>query len=112
MANWPNFIATLMDSADLLLNTPRRLNLLGERLVSEDKIRFQFEHVGLEGLYTQIGRVGNRLSVAIIIAALLLFSGSIIQQPPPLNYIAIAAGVIGLFLTMFVFVTVSKNKEF
>lgn len=109
---WPKVLSSITDTVELLTNTSRRLNILGERLISEDKIRFQFEHIGLDGLYTQLGRVGNRLSVAIIIAALLLFSGSLIQQPPPYNYIAAAAGIFGLFLTLFVFVTVSNNKEF
>lgn len=109
---WPRMLSTVTDNVELLSNSARRLNLLGERLISEDKIRFQFEHIGLDNLYTQLGRVGNRLSVAIIIAALLLFSGSLIQQEPPYNYIALSAGILGLFLTLFVFVTVSKNKEF
>ncbi|HEY9765966.1 MAG TPA: AarF/UbiB family protein, partial [Chroococcales cyanobacterium] len=107
---WP----LLSDFTELVLNSSRRLNLIGERLISEDKVRFQFEHIGLDKLVSKLVGAGNRLAVAVVAAALLLFSSNLLQARLGTLWVAIAAAafILALFLVFYIFLAVARGKEF
>ncbi|MGE5708241.1 MAG: ABC1 kinase family protein [Bacteroidota bacterium] len=116
---WETFTPTvigpsLLDASELLLNASRRFNVITERLISEDKVRIQFEHVGLEKLVFLLGGTINHLAIAVIAASLFFFAASLLQARlgMPWLLIAIVAVVVAVFLTFLVFLAVSRRREF
>jgi len=72
------------------------------RKIKEGKLKFSFEHQGLEKLTQEIDRSSNRLSFSLIIAALIIGSSVILQQqvsPFILGYPIL--GIIGYLLASF-----------
>ncbi len=53
------------------------------RKLREGKLRTEFEHKGLEGLYQKIDQASNRLAMAIMLAAIILGSSWLIQARIP-----------------------------
>lgn len=116
---WETFSPTvlgpsLLDASELILNASRRFNVITERLISEDKVRLQFEHVGLEKLFSLLGATINHLAVAVLAASLFFFSASLLQArlEMPWLLIAIIAVVVAVFLTFLVFLAVSRRRDF
>ncbi|MDR3626886.1 MAG: hypothetical protein P4L45_08640, partial [Ignavibacteriaceae bacterium] len=73
-----SLIRTVEDSFDLLKSLPDNLNSILYK-VRMDKIKINFQHNGLEEFSREIDRSSNRLSFAIIIAALVIGSSLIIH---------------------------------
>lgn len=54
------------------------------RKIREGKLRIEFEHKGLEGMYQKMDEVSNRMAISILLAALILGSALIVlAQVPP-----------------------------
>lgn len=79
------------------------------RKIREGKLRIEFEHKGLEGLYQKMDEVSNRMAVSILLAALLLGSSLIVlaEVPPYVGNIPalgfggfVIAGLIALRLAV------------
>ena len=91
----------LQESVELIEQLPQDLiDIL--RKVKEGRLKFNFEHQGLEKLTKEIDRSSNRLSFSLIIAALIIGSSLILQQktgPFILGYSAL--GIIGYILASF-----------
>jgi ubiquinone biosynthesis protein len=66
----------LMDTLDTVKDLPYDIGLVVREL-RRGKIKIEFEHIGLEPIRETIERVSNRLSLTIIIAALLVSSSVI-----------------------------------
>jgi len=90
---------------------PGKLISLLDKLV-EDNFVIKFKHINLEGLINKIDIVSNRLSISLIISALIIGSSMILQtgmQPivfgiPLLGFFGyIIAGVMGLWLVIAIF---------
>ncbi len=86
------------------------------RLVKRQRLSLQFEHRGLEKMIETHDRISNKLSFAIITAALIIGSSIIVfAKIPPLFYgisligiiVFIAAAVLGLWLVY----TIMRNKR-
>ncbi len=66
------------------------------RMIKQRKLAIQFEHQGLEGMIDTLNQISNKLSFAIIIAALLIGSALIVfAKTPPLFYGLSVIGIIG-----------------
>lgn len=61
--------------------TPQRIATIMEQLAAGE-LAIQLQHVGLESLRNQLDLVSNRLSVAVIVAALIIGSALIISLSP------------------------------
>jgi len=70
--------------------------------VKEGKLKFNFEHQGLEILTNEIDRSSNRLSFSLIIAALIIGSSLILQQQiGPFVFGYSILGIIGYLIASF-----------
>lgn len=79
------------------------------RKIREGKLRIEFEHKGLEGLYHKMDEVSNRMAVSILLAALILGSSLLVlaEVPPYVGNIPalgfggfVIAGLIALRLAV------------
>jgi ubiquinone biosynthesis protein len=89
------------ESIELIEQLPQDLiDIL--RKVKEGKLKFNFEHRGLEKLTKEIDRSSNRISFSLIIAALIIGSSLILQQQVgPLIFGYPILGIIGYLLASF-----------
>ncbi len=72
------------------------------RAIKRGKLDVGFEHKGLEKLIAEIDRASNRLSLSLIIAALIIGSSLVlIQETPPFILGYSAVGIIGFLLASF-----------
>jgi ubiquinone biosynthesis protein len=86
---------TLRDAYHLAQTLPREIELLFRRL-KRGTVRLQMEHRGLDDLVTELDRASNRISFALIIAALIVGSSLIMQlNRPPFLFGYPALGVVG-----------------
>ncbi len=92
-------------------NLPGRLNSLLNKIIS-DEFTIRFKHLNLEELIHKLDIASNRLSISLIISALIIGSSMILQtnlQPlvygiPLLGFIGYsAAGIMGLWLVISIF---------
>ncbi len=99
-------VSTTLDLLAFLQQFPRDA-LEVVRLVKRQRLAVQFEHHGLEKMIETHDRISNKLSFAIITAALIIGSSIIvIARIPPMFYgisligiiIFIAAAILGLYL--------------
>jgi len=99
---------TARDAYHLVQMLPRELELLLRRL-KRGTVRLQMEHRGLEHLITEVDRSSNRLSFALIIAAIIVGSSFVMQLdrgPSILGYPALGvvgyvfAGFLGIWLVI------------
>ncbi|MCD6284229.1 AarF/ABC1/UbiB kinase family protein, partial [bacterium] len=68
----------------------------------EGKLKFNFEHRGLEKLVREINRSSNRISFSLIIAALIIGSSLVLQQQVgPFIFGYSAIGIVGYLLASF-----------
>jgi len=89
------------ESLELIEELPRDLIDILHKF-KEGRLKFNFEHQGLEKLITEINRSSNRISFSLIIAALIIGSSLILQQkigPFILGYPVL--GIIGYLLASF-----------
>ena len=89
------------ESVELIERLPGNLiDIL--RKLKEGRLKFNFEHQGLEKLTREIDRSSNRLSFSLIIAALIIGSSLILQQQvSPFIFGYPALGIIGYLLASF-----------
>jgi ubiquinone biosynthesis protein len=67
----------LIDALDTVRDLPYDIGVVFREL-RRGRIKIEFEHVGLEPLRSTIERFGNRTSLSIVIAALLLSSSMVV----------------------------------
>ena len=89
------------ESIELIEELPRDLiNILHK--FKEGRLKFNFEHQGLEKLVREIDRSSNRISFSLIIAALIIGSSLVLQQQvDPFIFGYSAIGIIGYLLASF-----------
>jgi len=89
------------ESIELIEQLPRDLiDILLK--IKEGKLKFNFEHRGLEKLTREIDRSSNRLSFSLIIAALIIGSSLVLQQQiGPFIFGYPVLGIIGYLLASF-----------
>lgn len=66
-------IRAFLDTNEFALAFPGKLNEVMDKL-SEDRLRIQYEHVGLEGLYSTLNIIANRVAFSVVVAALTISS--------------------------------------
>lgn len=91
----------LQESVELIEQLPGDLiDILGE--LKEGRLKFNFEHRGLEKLTEEIDHSSNRLSFSLIIAALIIGSSLVLrQQVGPFIFGYPVLGIIGYLLASF-----------
>ncbi len=97
------------DAAEVVQTLPRGVLEIIEK-VREDRLQIQFVHQNLEHVVHELDRSSNRLSLAVLVAALIVGSSLIFQAksagPAMFGYPALgmagflAAGLLGLWLTI------------
>lgn len=91
-----NALNSSMEAAETTMELPRRLNIILDRLGSDNRIRFQFEHIGLEEVLAPFGRWVNRLALAAMFLGLSLSSAIILAfKVGPMWYGFSALGLLG-----------------
>jgi len=91
----------LQESIELIEQLPNNLIDILHK-VKEGKLKFNFEHQGLEKLTREIDRSSNRLSFSLIIAALIIGSSLILQQQVgPFIFGYPILGIIGYLIASF-----------
>jgi len=102
------FRSTMIDLIDLAKDLPGETRAI-LRQMKEGQIKIQFEHVGLDSMRKTIDRASNRLSIAMILSALIIGSSIIVlsKVPPMVSDISaigivgyLIAGVLGLWLVI------------
>jgi len=92
---------SLLDVNDLMKGAPEDTKKILQNL-KEGKLKIAFVHQGLEGFYNSLDRDANKLSLAIITAALIVGSSLVVvSRIPPLVFNVPLIGMIGFF-TSFV----------
>lgn len=104
----------IQDSIELIEQLPRDLTDTLKKL-KEDKLKFIFEHKGLENLTREINRSTIRLSLSIIIASIILGSSLIMQiNTGPVIFGYPVQGIIGyivaIFLGFFLIIILKSGK--
>jgi ubiquinone biosynthesis protein len=91
----------LQESLEFIEQLPNNLIEILHK-VKEGKLKFNFEHQGLEKLTREIDRSSNRLSFSLIIAALIIGSSLILQQQVgPFIFGYPILGIIGYLIASF-----------
>ena len=89
------------ESLELIEELPRDLIEILHKF-KEGRLKFNFEHQGLEKLVIEINRSSNRISFSLIIAALIIGSSLVLQQQVgPFIFGYSAIGIIGYLLASF-----------
>lgn len=110
---WPRDIIKILlnlgeDLKELLFDTPKTFNSIFKK-IEKGKLGIEFHHIGLEDLIKKLDTVSNRLSVSLIVSALIVSSGLIVTaEKGPFVYGVpligfsgfVIAGVFGLFLVI------------
>lgn len=107
---------TLADITKMATGLPEDMETI-VRKIREGKLRIEFEHKGLEGLYHKMDEVSNRMAVSILLAALLLGSSLIVlaETPPYVGNIpALGFGgfVIAGLLALRLAVSILRHGKF
>jgi len=104
-----------MEFKDLVFNSPKDIKDIINKL-KNGKLKIEFEHMGLDDFEKTVNSSANRLSVAIIIAAILIGSSMILSAKiPPLIYGVSVFGIAGFaFATIMgiilIFIFMGKDK--
>lgn len=102
----PRIIRNLLDVNEFMFDLPPKAHALLQK-ASEDNLNIKFQHVGLEGLEQTLDSVANRMSFALIVAALIVGSALVMLIPvgpylygyPALGIFGFAfASILGLYL--------------
>jgi len=104
-----------MEFKDLVFDSPKDIKDIINKL-KNGKLKIEFEHMGLDDFEKTINSSANRLSVAIIIAAILIGSSMILSAKiPPLIYGVSVFGIAGFAFatimgTILIFIFMGKDK--
>lgn len=86
------------EMGDFLMQFPQDIKTIVDKM-KEGKLKIEFQHMGLEELEESIEKSANRLSIAVIIAALLIGSSMLLlAQIPPLFFGVPVIGLAGFML--------------
>jgi ubiquinone biosynthesis protein len=113
---WPQnftkfFINFAEDIKEFITESPRSFNSIIKK-VEKGKLAIEFHHIGLEELIDKLDSVSSRISVSLIISAIIVASGFIVMTGrgpmvygiPTLGLVGfITAGVLGIMLIISVF---------
>lgn len=113
---WPQnfskfFINFAEDIKEFVTESPRSFNSIIKK-VEKGKLAIEFHHIGLENLINKLDSVSSRISVSLIISAIIVASGFIVMTGrgpvvygiPSLGLIGfITAGILGIMLIISVF---------
>jgi len=89
------------ESLELIEELPRDLIDILHKF-KEGRLKFNFEHQGLEKLVREINRSSNRISFSLIIAALIIGSSLVLQQKiGPFIFGYPVLGIMGYLLATF-----------
>lgn len=100
-----------LEANKLYLDSPGRLNIVLNKLAKDD-LTIKFEHEHLEGLIKALHQISNRLTIAIVITAIILGSALIMQVGlgrPIFGYPSFAffgfifAALLGIYLIIRIF---------
>jgi len=99
---------------DFFSNLPMDLNEIIKK-IKDGNLKIEFEHVGLEKFESTIAKSFNRLSISIVIAAILIGSSMLlISHIPPLFENVSIFGILGFvsafILGLFLIVEILRNK--
>ena len=104
------------DYADLMVALPQDLRTALEKIKS-GKLRIEFKHIGLENIVPELERSTSRLSLAMIIAALVVGSALIVQAdigPKPFLDIPII-GILGYLIAaisgLWLLASIMRNRS-
>jgi len=105
-----------LDLYDLVQDLPARLSALF-RKVDKGDLTFTFKHTGLSSLNNTLETISNRVSFAIIIAALIVGSSMVITTGvKPLLFGFPALGVVGYLVSgilgLWLVINILRKKRF
>lgn len=106
---------TVLDINDLMKGAPEDTKKILQNL-KDGKLKIAFVHQGLEGFYNSLDRDTNKLSLAIITAALIIGSSLVVlSRIPPLVFNIPLIGMIGFFtsfiLGVMVIISIIKQNK-
>ena len=113
---WRNLRRTLVHAMALQKQLPRGLSTILEKIQTGD-LRFHLEHENLGGLLSTLENISNRLTLGVIIAAMIIGSSMIITTGisphlfgfPALGIVGyVISGILGLWLT----VNILRSRKF
>ncbi len=107
---------TLADLTQMAVGLPEDLETI-VRKIREGKLRIEFEHKGLEGLYQKMDEVSNRMAITILLSALILGSSLIVlaEVPPYVGNIpalGFAGFVIAGLLALRLVISIWRHGKF
>ena len=105
---WRYLHQTLQDAGKLVTRLPDDLNLLLDRL-REGKIQVHIQHEHLEELVKTLDRSSNRISFALIIAALILASSMLVARQGVLQSLGIAGYVIAMVFGLWLIISTLRS---
>lgn len=110
----PRVIRNMLDLNDFIFDIPPKAHTILQKL-AEDNISIRFDHVGLEDLEEELDSVANRMSFAIIVAALIIGSALILRvETGPFYFglpiIGIAGFVIASLLGLYLIYTIIRSR--
>lgn len=110
----PRVIRNLLDMNDLLFDIPPKAHIVLQKL-AEDNISVRFDHVGLDDLEDTLDSVANRMSFAIIVAALVIGSALILRvETGPFYFGLPIIGIIGFvvasLLGLYLVYTIIRSR--
>ena len=106
-----NFYAALLDLNQLVLHLPHRAREIID-LTAAGKLTFGLKLVQAEEFLSGIHKIANRITVGIIIAAIVIASALMIRSAPALAMIGyVAATLSGLYLVVSVLMQDRRDRE-
>jgi len=98
----------LQDAGDLVMRLPDDLNIILSKL-RQGTIQVRIQHEHLENLIKTWDRSSNRISFALIIAALILASSLLVQQQGTLQSFAIVGYVIATIFGLWLIISILRS---
>lgn len=92
---------SIQEMGDLVLMLPSDIRDILQK-IKQGKLHVQFEHQGLTPVTEKMNEVGNRISFALVVAAMILGSAIVIHAKiPPLYHNIPVAGIVTFILAAF-----------
>lgn len=109
-----DFAGTLDEFIHLFKILPSEVRLIAAKVKKGD-IKIQFEHRGLDNLIAGLNRTGNRLSLSLIVSALIIGSSLIIHndkgpQILDLSIFGISGYIIAAIFGLWLIITIIRNR--
>ena len=106
-----NFYAAMLDLNQLILDLPHRAREIID-LTAVGKLTFGLKLVQAEEFLAGIHKVANRITVGIIVAAIVIASALMMRTAPALALIGyVASALIGLYLVVSVLIQDRRDQE-